>query len=236
MRRYFTVEVRPAVAGADRGPAAGLCSRPSYLTSAIAPTDAQRRGTARFKCDTIDYGELAAQKMRLEKYAAVCLLDPPGLDPGTWQRLTDYAAAGHGVGVFLGRHAQPVEAFNSPAAQQLLPGQLKEQVPREEGDTYLAPQNYQNPILRPFAPCATRTPWQHFPVYRYWRVDDLNSGGSTIITYNDGRPALLQRTVGTGRIAGRVLMTTTPFSDPGSPVATPGTSCPSPRRSRPGLS
>ena len=40
--------------------------------------------------------------------------------------------------------------------------------------------------------------------------------GSTIISYNDGRPMLLQRTVGAGQVAGRVLMTTTPFSDRGS--------------------
>ena len=62
--------------------------------------------------------------------------------PGIWQRLTDYAAAGHGVGVFLGRHSQPIEAFNSPAAQQLLPGQLKDQVPREEGDMLPGPAEF----------------------------------------------------------------------------------------------
>jgi hypothetical protein len=184
------------------------------LTAAIAPADAQKRGTALYKCDAIDYAALTARTRDktsiLENYAAICLLDPPGLDADVWQRLTDYAAAGHGVGVFLGRHALPVDAFNSPAAQQLLPGQLREQVPREDGNTYLAPQDYQNPIFKPFP--ATRTPWNRFPVYRYWRID-LNPGGSTLAAYNDGRPALVERTVGTGRIAGRVLMTTTPFSD-----------------------
>ena len=116
----------------------------------------RKRHEARFDCTVIGYSELAGQT--LDKFAAVCLLDPPGLEPGAWQRLTDYAAAGHGVGVFLGRHALPIEAFNSPAAQQLLPGKVREQVPREEGNTYLAPQNYQHPILKPFAPYATRTP------------------------------------------------------------------------------
>ena len=42
-------------------------------------------------------------------------------------------------------------------------------------------------------------------------MDPVN--GSTIIPYNDTRPMLLQRTVGSGQVAGRVLMTTTPFSD-----------------------
>ena len=130
------------------------------------------------------------------------------------RRLTDYATAGHGVGVFLGRHAQPREAFNTAAAQQLLPGKLEDQVPREDGDTYLAPQDYQNPILKPFEAFATRSPWSWFPVYRYWRVDPVN--GSTDYQVQR-RPAdalaahCRQRTV-----AGRVLMTTTPFSDRGS--------------------
>jgi hypothetical protein len=209
--RYFTVEVRPPwpVLIVAQPP---VSQSAVYLTSTIAPLEMKKRGAARFTCDTIDYGALAARK-DLDKYAAVCLLDPPGMDADIWQRLTDYAAAGHGVGVFLGRHAQPVDAFNSPAAQQLLPGKLREQVPREQGDTYLAPQNFQNPILKPFAAVATRTPWNRFPVYRYWRIDEVNSGGSTVISYNDGRPALVERTIGTGRVAGRVLMMTTPFSD-----------------------
>ena len=209
--RYFTIDVRPPWPVLIVAQPSDSTTTAVYLTSAIAPLEMRRRGTERYKCETINYAELANTK--LDGYAAVCLLDPPGLEVGIWQRLTDYAASGHGVGVFLGRHAQPVEAFNSPAAQQLLPGQLKEQVPREEGDTYLAPQNYQHPILKPFAPLATRTPWRHFPIYRYWRIDNLSPGGSVVMTYNDGRPALLQRTIGTGQVAGRVLMTSTPLSD-----------------------
>ena len=207
--RYFTVEVRPSwpVLLVAQPP---VSESKFYLASALA-------ASGRFKCDTIDYGQLAARTEKsLEEYSAVCLLDPPGLEAGVWQTLTDYAAAGHGVGVFLGRHAQPIEAFNSPAAQQLLPGQLKEQALREDGETHLAPQDYQNSILKPFEQFATHSPWSWFPVYRYWRVGDANAGGSTIIQYNDGRPMLLQRTIGTGQVAGRVLMTTTPFSDLGS--------------------
>jgi hypothetical protein len=208
--RYFTIQVRPSwpVLIVAQPPVAESAL---YFASALAS-----RGW--FKCDKIDYDELKKlSEKSLEKYAAICLLDPPGLEPGVWQCLTDYATAGHGVGVFLGRHAQPIQAFNSPAAQQLLPGQLTVQVPREDGNTFLAPEDYQNSILKPLASFQTQSPWSSFPVYRYWRVgDDVNPGGSTIIKYNDGRPMLMQRTVGTGQVAGRVLMTTTPFSDRGS--------------------
>ena len=206
--RYFSIAVRPP------WPVLVVAQKPDraiYLAEAIAPAEMRKRNNARFDCKVAGYNELANQK--LDHFAAICLLDPPGLEPGVWQRLTDYAAAGHGVGIFLGRNAAPVENFNSPAAQQLLPGRVIEQVPREEGKTYLAPQNYQHSILKPFAPYATRTPWNKFPVYRYWRVDNLATEGSTVIAYNDGRPALLERTIRAGQVAGHVLMTTTPFSD-----------------------
>ena len=208
--RFFSVEVRPPwpVLVVARKPTAETAI---YLTEAIAPAEMRKRNDARFQCTLIDYSEFPGQK--LNKFAAVCLLDPPGLEPSAWQRLTDYAAVGHGVGVFLGRHALPIEAFNSPAAQQLLPGKVRDQVPREEGNTYLAPQNYQHSILKPFAPYSTRIPWNKFPVYRYWRIDDLAPDASTVIAYNDGRAALLERTIRTGQVAGHVLVMSTPFSD-----------------------
>ncbi len=211
--RYFSVEVRPP------WPVLVVAQQPTaqsaiYLTEAIAPAEMRKRHDARFDCKVMDYNEFAAQTPeKLAKFAAVCLLDPPGLEPGAWEALTNYAAAGHGVGLFLGRHAQPRDAFNSPAAQQLLPGKVFDQVPREEGNTYLAPQNYQHPILKPFAPFATRTPWNKFPVYRYWYVDALAPDASMVIAYNDGRAALLERTIRAGQAAGHVLLMTTPFSD-----------------------
>lgn len=222
--RYFTVEVRPAwpilIAGARP-----VQQRAVYLSGAIAPTEYRKRGQARFDSQLVDFGELPSQS--LEKYAAVCLLDPPPLEPGVWQRLTEYVTEGHGLAVFLGRNALPVDSFNVPAAQQLLPGKLAVQVPRRDGDNHLAPRDYQHPILKAFASRATSTPWNAFPVFRYWQLVDPPAGAATVLPYNDGRPALIERPVGSGR----VLVMTTPISDrptrdawnllPVSPVAKP---------------
>jgi hypothetical protein len=204
--RYFTVEVRPAWPVLVAAPAPAE-ERAVYLSRAVAPPEYRKRGQARFDCQVFEYRKLA--DVALEKYAAVCLLDPPPLEPGVWQRLADYAAGGRGVGVFLGRNAQPVDSFNSPAAQQVLPGKLDVQVPRRDGDNCLAPSNYQNPILAAFRSRATSTPWNAFPVFRYWHISDQPAGAGTVLPYSDGRPALVERPIGSGR----VLMMTTPLSD-----------------------
>ena len=204
--RHFTIEVRPA------WPVLVVAASPAqdhadYLTRAIAPPEFRKRGQARFDCTVVDFSQLAGQTF--DKYSAVGLLDPPPLDPTLWQRLTDYASEGHGVGVFLGRNAQPVDSFNVPAAQQLLPGKLNLQVPWREGDNFLAPANFQHPILKAFAQRATSTPWNAFPVYRYWQLIEPPAGSGTVIPYSDGGPALIERPVGNGR----VLTMTTPISD-----------------------
>jgi len=152
-------------------------------------------------------GELA--KRPLSGYAAMCLLDPTPLEPATWKKLADFAAEGHGVAVFLGRNAVPIDSFNSPQAQELLPGKLLRQARRLDGDLHLAPRDYQHPILAAFRGQAGSIPWTAFPVFRYWELDRAPAGASVVLPYNDGRPAVLERSIGQGR----ALTMTTPVSD-----------------------
>lgn len=204
--RYFTVAVRPAwkVLLAAPPPAE---RRTLFLVEALAPEVFRKRGQAQFDCDVCDLEQLAKQP--LDGYAAVCLVDPAPLQPATWKKLADYAAEGHGVGVFLGRKAVPVDSFNEPQAQQLLPGKLLRQAQRPDGDLWLAPQNFQHPILLAFRGREGSIPWDAFPVFRYWELDRLANDASVVMTYNNGRPALIERVVGQGR----VVVMTTPVSD-----------------------
>ena len=122
--RYFTVVVKPAwrvLVAAPRPPQHYAV----FFTQALAPTMARKLGQARFDCEICDLDELA--KRPLAGYAAVCLLDPTPLEPLAWQKLANFAAEGHGVAVFLGRNADPLDSFNSPQAQELLPGKLLRQ-------------------------------------------------------------------------------------------------------------
>lgn len=204
--RYFTVMVRPAwrLLVAAPKPARGYAL---FLTEALAPDLYRKRGQARFDCDICDLNELA--KRPLGDYAAVCLLDPTPLQPATWKKLGDFAAEGHGVAIFLGRNATPIDSFNGPQAQDLLPGKLLRQARRPDGELHLAPRDDQHPILSAFRGRSGSVPWNSFPVFRYWEFEPLAPGASMIIPYSDGRTALVERTVGRGR----VLTMTTPVSD-----------------------
>ncbi|MGO8690671.1 MAG: BatA domain-containing protein [Thermoguttaceae bacterium] len=204
--RYFTVEVKPPwrILIAAAKPAA---ERALFLSMALAPAISVKEGRARFDCQVIGLDELPRQA--LDGFAAVCLVDPAPLEPAVWQKLADYAAEGHGVAIFLGRNAHPLAPFNLPAAQRLLPGKLLRQARRPEGDVYLAPRALEHPVLADFRGRATEVPWDDAPVFRYWELEPPPAGVGVVMPFLDGRPALLERAVGNGR----VLTMTTPVSD-----------------------
>ena len=201
--RHFTVEVRPAwkilVAAPQPAERHAL-----YLSEALAPAVFRKRGQARFDCRVVELDELSEQS--LSDYSAVCLLDPTPLEPAVWKKLGDFASDGGGVAVFLGRGAGKIASFNVPEAQELLPGKLLRQARRPDGDLYLAPRDYQHPVLSAFRSGAGSIPWAMFPVFRYWELEEPTGA---VFSYSDGRPALLERPLG----AGRVLTLTTPVSD-----------------------
>jgi hypothetical protein len=206
--RYFSVEVKPPWRILIAAPRP-VDSYALFLAEALAPPVFVKRGQARFDCDMADLEDL--MKKNLSEYAAVFLLDPAPLEPAAWQKLTDYAAEGHGVAVLLGRNAQPVDSFNTPQAQELLPGNLLRQARRAEGDLdlYLSPRDLQHPILASFRERSGAVPWKMFPVFRYWELDKLHPGVGIVLPYSDGRPALLERPIGSGK----ALTMTTPVSD-----------------------
>jgi hypothetical protein len=211
--RYFSVEVKPAwpVLVAAPSPAEEFAY---FLTGVLAPDDFRRNDRLRFNPQIVTLDELP--KIALDKYAAIFILDPSAMPPESWRMLRDFASGGGGVAVFLGRNAEPVDSFNAPLAQEVLPGRLTQQARRLGGELFLAPDNYEHPLLSRFRAVAGSVPWEDFPVFRYWQLDELHEGANTIMSYSDGRPALLERPVGKGR----VLTMTTPISDTANDPAT----------------
>jgi hypothetical protein len=196
--RYFAVEVQEA-----------------FPVLIVAPpgvkADQQARALAgnpkaRFECDVISQEELPNKT--LADYRAVCLLDPTPIAPPEWERLADFAAEGGGVAVVLGHNAQPLKSFQDPTAIKLLGGKLTRQT-RSGGDLYLAPVSFDHPLLAEFRSLGTNVPWDHFPIFYHWNLDDLAPTARTIIAYGNNKPALVENSLGRGR----VLTLTTPLTD-----------------------
>lgn len=205
--RYFTFEVKPAWRVLVVAPQS-VHLRPALVTEALAPREFRLNGQARYDYTLIPQEQLGETALT-PSYAAVLLLDPKPLEPSHWQKLAGYVADGHGLAICLGRNAEPIEAFQTPVAQTLLPGPLLMQVHRPDFDTYLAPPDRHHPVLAEFRRMSGTVPWDAFAVLTYWQLGELAKGVHVIIPYSDGRPALIERIVGNGR----VLTLTTPVTD-----------------------
>jgi hypothetical protein len=205
--RYFTVEVMPP------WPVLVLAPSPAedyafFLTGVLAPDSFRLNDQARYQADVVALDGLAS--LDLQKYAAVFVLDPAPLPAEGWRKLRDYAAGGAGLAIFLGRNAESLDEFNQATAQELLAGKLVQQARRPGGELYVSPDNYDHPLLIKFKSRSGAVPWEGYPVLRYWQLDALHAGANAVLSYSDGRPALIERPIGQGR----VLTMTTPISDP----------------------
>jgi hypothetical protein len=205
--RYFSVDVRPPSKILLLGEAA---EDTLFLREALAPTAAAGVVQPKFACDVAEYSRF--DEIALADYAAVCLVDPPPLSDAAWQALVDFAADGGGIGIFLGRRARR-DPMNAPAAQQLLPAKLRWQS-REA--TYLRPVAVEHPALGELRELGDAVPWSEFPVFSYWELEAGAESGrakpqaAVVASFANGKPALVERQIGPGR----VLMLTTPVSDP----------------------
>ena len=176
----------------------------------LAPYELRIKKEARFDCHVVPLDQLADQP--LADYDAICLVDPGPLTDEAWQQLADYASAGGGMAIFLGRNARPVEAFNTSAAQQVLPGKLIRQWRAGDREVHLAPEHLEHPLLAKFRPLQSSVPWDAYPVYTHWELGPLAQGAGVVIAFSNTLPAIIEQPLGHGR----VLTMTTPVSDAAS--------------------
>lgn len=206
--RYFAVEVTDAAPVLVVAPAT---ANTSLFTEAIAPYQFRQSKRARFDCTVIEQEELANRT--LDSFAAVALLDPRPLPPAVWEKLRTYVTRGGSLAVFLGHFAEPKQ-FQSETAKLLLGGKLARTWRSPDRRLVLAPQSYDHPILAPYRQRSTSVPWNQSPVFRHWVFEELSPGTQVLIPLSNGRPLLLEHAVEKGR----VLVMTTPASDPARPA------------------
>lgn len=201
--RYFTVEVRPPARVLLVGE---RVEDVRFVREALCPSLGD--APSRFDCEAITFA--AASQAALEDYQAVLLLDPPPLADELWNRLGEFASAGGGVGVWLGHNALgEVDAFNTESARRLLPGRLKR---RSGEETYLRPQRLDHPSLAGLRN-YDEIPWPLCRVFSFWQFDELAADAYVVAHFANDEPAIFERAAGRGR----VLVVTTPFSDPLEP-------------------
>ncbi|MBC8351969.1 MAG: BatA domain-containing protein [Planctomycetes bacterium] len=203
--RHFTIEVKDAwpvlVVAPDN-------SSSSLFTEAIAPFEFEQTGQARFACTVVSQSSLANRE--LDNFTAVCLLDPEPIPSVVWEQLGKYVRSGGGLAVFLGYNAQATSSFNEPAAQQLLGGRLARVWRSVDRSLVLAPDRYDHPIMAQFRDRTTSVPWDASPVFKHWVLDPINENAGTIVSYANGKAAIVARHVGSGL----AITMTTPVSDP----------------------
>ncbi|MGE3804707.1 MAG: BatA domain-containing protein [Gemmataceae bacterium] len=167
-------------------------------------------GGRAFQVETIASRDLAGQDWKeLAAYRAIALFNVKDLDEQSWRALKSYVEAGGGLAFLPGGDMK----FSQGAAD-LLPAPYLESTLVEKGVGWRS-FGGQHPVMAQFREWSMQpsTDFVKFPrsVYRFWKVGPTAGKSSVLVAYADDArsPALLERTLGRGR----VLQFTTTFDD-----------------------
>ncbi|MBQ9126172.1 MAG: VWA domain-containing protein, partial [Thermoguttaceae bacterium] len=193
-----------------------------FLTQVLAPEEFKKTGRAPFELDVVPFAApstarnaaptaanesetqaptslATATPETLARYRAVLLLDPPAsaFDEATVRRLTAFVEKGGGLGVFLGRNATPISAFQTETAVRLLGAKPVDQARVADWNRSLKPANYDAPLLAPFRPFERAgVPWDALPVGRFWRLTDLTPSATVVARFEKIDDAALSEETG----------------------------------------
>ncbi len=210
-RLFFTFEVRPPKKLLFAAPAPPE-THAVFMKSAVGLQSAAP-GRAPFETEVLSYDEFREYSLSDGNAAALFLLDPPPLGNELVGRIERFVRGGGGAGIFLGRQTVPGTAEYASLAG----GTPVRQVNIPEG-TPLLPDPGTHALLASFGTSdrVRSAPWSRLSVNRYWRMDWAENAPPAALRFADGAPALVERSLG----GGRVVLSTTPFSDlPSDPKA-----------------
>lgn len=167
----------------------GREDRSLFIERALSIGEAPRIDAVRGGAARIDAAALSAA-------ALVILNDGDLSDAGRAGRLRDWVAGGGGLLIVLGPNASPQRW--SEAGRELLggtPGALSEQT---SAGSRLAWLDYDHPVFELFS--APRSgDFSEARFFRFWNFDP-GAGTSVLARFEDGEAALLEHSVGEGRV------------------------------------
>jgi len=188
-----------------------------FIKNALDPTALPPDEPRPYQVEAIRTGQFTGRSTPLRDYACLFLQDVKGLSDADWGRLNGYVRDGGGLVVALGHLTDPAN-YNAAAAAPLLPATIgiarKPDTPTSFGDA-----DFGHPLFNR-APKDIDADLTQVPVAKYFEVKPIE-GTRTLLKYQDGAPALLER-VFRGAKTGRVLLWTTPLArrvQPGDPAA-----------------
>jgi hypothetical protein len=145
----------------------------------------------------------------LTKFDVVCAINAARPPREVWDKLTAFARRGGGVAVFAGewsasaggsgRRALDPVSYNSPAAQELLPAQLKASL-RFDPPQHLYFRDNAHAMTQRLEAIGALAELGDVSFFRYWSVEP-QAAVMTLARWTDDatQPALLLREVGQGR-------------------------------------
>ena len=182
-----------------------------YLQAALAPGGVADQGDVALPLvDVCPAPELA--KRELDNVDVVVLANVAELPGLSVARLEKFVNTGGGLVVFVGDRVQ-ADAYNQALwgnGKGLLPGRLTEPIgdaDRRDRPAHVERIDFKHPLLADFAD-GTLGDLRRPLFFRTYGVDTghLSRGSAVVAVYDDGRPAVVVKTYGLGRV---VLFTST---------------------------
>lgn len=206
-QRYLTVlaqQQRPTLIVADDA-AIGQNLRAIVDPSAIVGRNAESS-----PIDQVRFVQLPS--VPLERYAVICLYDPPPLTKQVVEDLQRHVTDGGGLFLILGPGMGPLESVQGNALTQLLPGPLSGMAVRSSADPVVFPEPValSHPVFFALGQSPDEVIWNVYPIYRNWAFSSLNDGVLTLMKLSDGSAPFLTLE---SRGRGEILTLTTPIPE-----------------------
>lgn len=172
-----------------------------FLTAALAPPGSDRSAEdAPVRVVTVPAGALPGRD--LAAFRAIFLCHVPALDPATLGSLPGWVARGGGLVVFPGPGTDTARLGSALGLAGLLPAPIAPAaVDLREQPVSLQSTGYRHPLVAPWNDAAFGT-LATARFHRIFPLDDPGPGDASrvILRFADGRPAVVERPVGLGRV------------------------------------
>lgn len=207
--RYVTFDVRPAFKVLV---VYDLQDDLAYIASALDPADLPEGEPRPFKVDRVVSTRLTDSILgNLREYACVFVNNVRKLDENAWRALGTYVQNGGGLVVATGNRVD-LAGYADATAARLLPATIGAPKPAAGGQTSFGKIDYSHPIFArdPADLAALDSDLSSVLVGRY-SVAAPAGNARTLMSFQDGSPALIERDVA-GPKTGHVLLFTLPLS------------------------